>query len=475
MNAPANVSRFRSASTSGASSSPRNLLTRNNSKKDINGQSSYPAVSNVNPLPKRFDSMPQDTSFPTSARTQTMVRSQESIDLDDAVGDSADETPEDIIVGGTPAAKTQLPHTVSAAARELIDFLADGPPDDKPGFSDADLPKKPSGRLQKMLSKLSIGDKQSRAMNGVDESSKSPMRRLGSPMTTPLASKRSYPQVPLANYPIPPRPQIITPPPSSPAQSHGSSELPYSSSLTRNPSVPRKSMPAWEQIPTPDSPVQGLSPSREPSGSPLYNTYTRSGLTNGLHKDVEESNESMPQIPKRPSSPAGSATGSSTGNRLSSATARHANGLKVLPDKPVQAPPPVLTPVEKTYQISETDAEAMRRVMSKATNADECRVIVDLFLARCGLPVPDIHSSSPSPYSGYESVRSTESGDLEHCLLELLLGGGCEDDEVQNALKSNPDVAEPLTKAHLVGNGITATPPREDTPATEWLRRFAAV
>jgi hypothetical protein len=467
VNTPVSVSRFRSASTSGVSpSSPRNILTRNNSKKDAGGQPSYPAVSSANPLPKRFDSKPQDASSP--ARVQRVVRSQDSLDLDDVMGDSADEAPEEAVVVGAPASKPQLPHTVSAAARELIDFLADGPPDDKPGFNDADLPKKPSGRLQKMLSKLSIGDKQARAVNGIDESSKSPMRRLGSSMTTPLSSKRSYPQVPLANYPVPPRPQPITPPPSSPAisaQSQGSSELPYSS----QPPIPRKSMPAWEQTPTPDT----QSPSRELSGSPLYNTYSRSGLTNGLHKDVEASNESMTQ-PKRPSSPTGSATGSSTGKRMSSATAKHTNGMKVLPDKPVEAPP-IETPAEKTHRISESDAEAMRRIMSKATNADECRVIVDLFLARCGLPVPDLHAPSPSPYSGYESVPSTESGDLEHCLLELLLGGGCEDSEVQDALKSKPDVAEPRTQTPPVGNGITSTPPREDTPATQWLRRFAAV
>lgn len=229
-------------------------------------------------------------------------------------------------------------------------------------------------------------------------------------------------------------------------------------------------MPAWEQTSPLDTNVQGLTPSRETSGSPLYNTYTRSGLTNGLHKEVEEPNESTPHIAKRPPSPTGSATGSSTGKHLSPPTTKYMNGSKVLPEKPTD------TPAEKSYQLSASDAEAMRRVMSKATNADECRVIVDMFLARCGMSVTtDVHRSSPSPYSGYESVPSTDSGDLEHCLLELLLGGGCEDGDVQDALKSSPDVSEPLNKSLPVVNGNAATPPREDTPATEWLRRFAAV
>jgi len=284
------------------------------------------------------------------------------------------------------------------------------------------------------------------------------MRRLGSPMPTSLTSKRSYPQVGIANYPVPPRPRPTSPQPASPAQSQGSSELPYSTSLTRKPSAPRKALPAWEQTPSPDTQAQGLTVPRETSGSPLYDTYTRNGVPNGLHKEVEQPTEINPHVAKRPPSPTDSSAGSTVGKRLSSATTKQTNGTKVLPEKPLDAP------AEKKFELSASEAENMRRLMSHATNVDECRIIVDMFLAKCGLPVANVHNPPLSP-----TLESpTNNIFLEQSLLELLLGCDDSSSDTHATVKIAPGASDPTKLNH----GSGASP---DTPATEWLRRFGTV
>jgi len=67
----------------------------------------------------------------------------------------------------------------------------------------------------------------------------------------------------------------------------------------------------------------------------------------------------------------------------------------------------------------------MQRLLSNATTADECRIILDMFMARNGIPrEPKIQGvSDPSPpvvkHTAYTGVEAS----LENSLVELFLGG----------------------------------------------------
>lgn len=83
-----------------------------------------------------------------------------------------------------------------------------------------------------------------------------------------------------------------------------------------------------------------------------------------------------------------------------------------------------------------------RRLMGRATSVDECRVLVDMFLAQCGvLPTDEEHHSIPltpptSPV--HVEVDSHELG-----LIEVLLGDGGNSTLPTAANLSQPHPAEP--------------------------------
>lgn len=63
--------------------------------------------------------------------------------------------------------------------------------------------------------------------------------------------------------------------------------------------------------------------------------------------------------------------------------------------------------------------DELRRLMSNATTADECRVLTDMFLARIGFPIKRVAEEEPypSPISDPEEIKA------ENSLVEILLGG----------------------------------------------------
>jgi hypothetical protein len=75
------------------------------------------------------------------------------------------------------------------------------------------------------------------------------------------------------------------------------------------------------------------------------------------------------------------------------------------------------------------NAQEMRRLLMPATNADECRLIVDMFLAKSGLHLEPVDHSKPSlPPDVSQPLPSGIETDLEHSLVELFLGGMTEEE-----------------------------------------------
>jgi len=63
--------------------------------------------------------------------------------------------------------------------------------------------------------------------------------------------------------------------------------------------------------------------------------------------------------------------------------------------------------------------DELRRLMSSATTADECRVLTDMFLARIGFPIKRVGEEEPYP----SPVSDPEDTKMENALVEILLGG----------------------------------------------------
>jgi hypothetical protein len=316
-------------------------------------------------------------------------------------GSDDDEGSEDL-TQAEPTKRTQAaPTRVSAATRDLIDFLADGPPPSGPSFPrppPVELSKpKSSGRLQKMISRLTIGhDRQSRASASAVDS------RIGSPTVSSSSAaslpwKRSQPNLPVTNRPIPPRPPQPLSPPSSPSPI---SDVPPPSHEAKThahkPSITRKALPPFEHA--------------EPLPGPP-----------GLGSGVKMPNGRSPEASPKASTPPLKA------QHIPPASAGTPTTEKPLPPpKLPEVPPPAVVPSPPKLLLSLDDAQNLRRLMSRATTAEECRILLDAVLAKAGAPITwsEIENPYPSPSLSVvdKGVGTTSTQELEHAVVELLLG-----------------------------------------------------
>ncbi len=345
-------------------------------------------------------------------RTRTKARKRESMDLDDIMNGLDDEPPEKQSPKPpvTPKRSILTSHKVSKSTRELMDFLAEGPPDtptlSKAGrelvdflaqgppdysLSSISLDKpKGSGRLQKMISRLNLGTDKDKNKAGSDVSNTPPLTKL-------ISRSSSSTLTSLANKPIPPRPPR---PPNAP------SAFPAFDIPDEN----KAAMQKTSHEPT----------SREPSSS-IENLGQDSLKVDPLAPlPLVSSSSGQPQAADQPA--------------RSSPSSFHTNGpvngsiSPVIPParKSSQAPRPISKNfVKPGPAITESDARDMQRLFMNATTADECRLILGMFMARNGLQLKselrEVISNSPSlaectPYTGSE-------GYLERSLVELFLGG----------------------------------------------------
>ncbi|KAJ3546207.1 hypothetical protein NMY22_g2151 [Coprinellus aureogranulatus] len=374
-------------------------------------------------------------------RKRTRQRARESMDLDDIMNGSDDENAEPP-VPQLPPTQRRTPK-VSSTTRDLMDFLASGPPEDfappsaEPGASTASLDKPKTNRLQRMISKLNIGatDKPKQSIDSPIKSAPGHYRTAtgGQAPTHPGAFS------PLANRPIPPRPpkppQPIEPisPPSSPSQhSLAEGQNGKASPTVTSPPGPSRFIPLAHH---PSSRAFAIAVAKvtlsdaeiHHERDTLWQTYTpRQWKWHSQSYRPLRSNPSLRKpVPKEDTDlPYG------TGSAPSPRPIEHA--------APVHSTPP---PTSASGGLTGTDLLDMQRLLASATTADECRLIFDMFMAgtKAGLAAaqrqpravePKSPYPSPSPsliktqqLSQGRSAAPSPDATLEDALVDFLLGG----------------------------------------------------
>ncbi|KZP13483.1 hypothetical protein FIBSPDRAFT_897397 [Athelia psychrophila] len=373
------------------------------------------------PLPPSLVSTRGRTMPPVSSLSKHATRhtSRNSIDLDDEDSDFA------------PPSPLRQTAPVSAGARDLIDFLAKGPPDmGPPPIGMLDTPKK-SGRLQRMISKLSLKDG-----DGKRNSNGSPNSSKGSRTAPSIPTSPVYPR------PVPPR--IIPAPISPPESSDESSLVDQDPTPAPTPARPRKTSSARKAVPIiskpePPMPVADFAAQTTPKASSSTASRTISKSTTPARSQVnghvsqtsiKDKDTSRSETPVRPDVPAITVP-------VSPPERGSSNNAVV---DMAKAPEPT-SPAKDTAG----HARDMHRLMAHATNADECRLLVDMFLIRSGLH-PDVASDHqthyPSPPSdAHQPLPIAVESELEQSLVELFLGSLIDEEEEESFTPGSTTIA----------------------------------
>lgn len=432
-----------------------------------------------------------DNGFPP--RTRVKQRNRESLDLDDIMNGSdydddvnppppQSRKPVPSSVPSTPA--RARPHAVSATTRELMDFLAEGPPEPKlsqngrelmdflsdgpPDYAQSSVSlekQKPAGRLQRMISKLNLGNVEKTKATQEPVRVSTPTKVSATPINTKayVTSTPSGALASLANRPIPPRPRPVSPPISPSANSLNENRGPstyHQEHAHRTPErahaerVPVPPVPSTPPLITPTASLsreksEKRSPRNtmvHPLGPPSYPSHNgnSNGNGNGMSRPPHpaKDTEHKPIIPVR--------------------TVSHSS----IPRKPV---PPVIVAAPEGPTLAESDIRDMRRLLASATTADECRLIVDIYMTRSGLMSKDSKEQDvPYPSPSLSVIKRTPAihdPSLEASLIDHFLGStpsldlGSEDEKEQPA----PVLTEQATPAEIsrpdsASNNIHNTP-----------------
>ncbi len=414
-------------------------------------------------------------SSTTPQRTRKIQRNRESMDIEDVMNGSeeGDESNPDQTAQGRGGRL----YPVSKATNDLISFLEDGPPPEIQPVRSATVSSislapttksaKSGSRLQRMISKFNL------AKEGFQDSARGRGIGITSAPSTPVPSLRSLgasnpPSVPIAVKPVPPPvPQLvpISPPSSSRTSSVEDDGRPHISRTDRPRKMSvRKAVPTWEStveqgfqtphtggekmLPSPPCP---LCPSPSPSSSAyspspsqphVHIQFTPTPAPEGKHTNGDAHTHKV----LRSESPAATPTPPPAGTEAHTLTRENGNGraeqqypqgiYRPRSSRPnLRSPtndesvrrslgrrsqPPNGTvdhsqPIQPSLSLSEALALDLRRLMSQATTADECRLLVDTFLTRAGI-VP------PPPVSPVADSTSPDAEPLERTLVNYFLG-----------------------------------------------------
>lgn len=379
-------------------------------------------------IPRR-KAPPQELDLNASQppRTRTVARSRESLDLEDVMAGSDDDGMGEF-KSSVPPKQRDRQRGLSATTKELIAFLAEGPPELTPRenpLSPLTPTRKKSGRLQKMISRITL------ASDVVK-----PPRKLT--VGSGDASSKSMTNLsPLANRPVPPR-YPTSDPPSAASSERGSADQAGTYPRQRVQSYAQKPLPAWDRksmdgeapshansslsprtddisplgtsIPVPVIPQKALEvdisqpvQSIKPPSSPASFSPPATCVTVPVHDEAADATPT-PTIQRPPSPPV-------VPQRMSSKTA--SLHQKVAPAPASQTPSPAPSVLEH--------AREMRTMLEHATSAAECRMLVDMFLARSKLigDVADMRTPPDPPLP-----QDSGANGLEKTIVEMLLGDG---------------------------------------------------
>jgi len=362
-------------------------------------------------------------------RTRKVQRDVRDMDLDDIMNGSDEEKAESRTLNSF---KTPRPAKISKSARDLIDFLDEGPPTDltpPPPQSQVASSPKSTGRFRRMVSKLTGSSSNERLREDAAK-----LRKPGPPgsVLNVTSGTTNHPQSPIKRVPTvvvatpPPRlqsiPQQVTPPDSPPTVNQDSLRP-----MQRRTSV-RKKVPPVD----PDLETSGLSPTSLSAPRVVSNEYSRPlTLTNGngqlnrvdeVHKPV-----SPPSSSPEPPEPRARADTIPSDEKIAfqrpTPTPPTKITLETVAPTPVSLPVTIRPPSSQHIESSLNAAhvQSLRQLMSTATTADECRVLVDMFLARVGFPID--RSTNMDPYPSPISSTDPSDVDLESSVIETLLGG----------------------------------------------------
>ncbi|TFY74052.1 hypothetical protein EWM64_g9960 [Hericium alpestre] len=382
----------------------------------------------------------QTGSLSTPKRTRKIQRNRESLDLDDIMNGSDDEILASPEPSTTAAATPRQTPYVSRAARELISFLEDGPPPEIQPQRPAAVsmvsltPTTKSGkggnRLQRIMSKLSLNGNE-RSHTDSPKLRRKPSVNYISTLSMPAGHAPS--RRPPIQYSPPVAPHLA-PSRSGSLQDNGNGVVHVNGngsvrSQERQEINGRRTDSPHLRYNRPDR--DDVNGSGRPSSKQELNGHRTDSPLRSNRADGEDgrpaSGGSMNGASSRgdvtPTPRAGLVVSprlASQGNGPPSANSERAsrrgikrkftvNGAELVDRATSQPPAP---------SLSEAMAIEMRRVLSKATTADECRLLVDMFFARAGLKIPK-ELDEPTPDPGEDG---TQSGRLEHSLVEHLLG-----------------------------------------------------
>ncbi|KAF8634792.1 hypothetical protein AX15_000708 [Amanita polypyramis BW_CC] len=369
------------------------------------------------------------------SRTRRVQRNRESLDLDDIMNGSDDhDAPSSPVRQARPPATPRLGGALSAQTKDLISFLAEGPPEpfragDAPGgpsgsprIGAVEAGKKNPGRLQRMISKLTLGgsDKPRAGEDGKD-GVRTPTKQFP-PLVPALPSDLSTASLsPLANRPIPPRyPRPPSPPLSSPSQS--SSEEP----VAGHSKSPRG---------------RGSTDHRSPDTSSIQSRQASTSRTTSVTLQKRDGKENAPShvetgkralsksrgsvdrtypitpVPSSRVSPAYASVSLPPAMATRSPSLREPVLTPVIPvSSPSEQPEQSATHVTQSGHLTDLDAREMHHLMSQASSTDECRLILDMVLARAGIEIGGTKIPPPSNLTNLDSS-------LENTVVELFLGG----------------------------------------------------
>ena len=463
---------------------------------------------------------PPDIGIP--ARTRTRQHRRDSLDLDDVMNGSEYDLSQGSIstkqfLSLSPAESiSHSQYHVSSHTRDLIAFLAEGPPDPKPKLSQSgselleflaqgppdylssppsvDSKAKNTSRLQRMISKLSIGEK---TKTGSDTSS---FKQPHSPARSTFSTKTSATTPSsLSNWPIPPLPK----PPPQYAFSYKEDKSIYPTSSSRNethvkplpltpPAVPsdtqeKRPLPthansvgnakneqstkevrpvtptAREKRPLPThvnsvgntkneqstKEVRPVTPTAVPSDTrgkrplpTLVNTKNGQSTKEVRPKTpvaVQSDTQEKRPLPTHVNS-VGNAKNEQTTKEVSSEPQQQTPPVsivrtisrKVVPTLPAIDPPPIPF-------FTETDAKDMQRLLTEATTADECRLIFNMFMTRSAITTKGSSVSSET-----DTTTTSSSSPTKNASAPLVLS-------------SSSSVGEALIESTLVEFFLTGT------------------
>ncbi|KAF8528845.1 hypothetical protein BU17DRAFT_37137 [Hysterangium stoloniferum] len=427
--------RLRSASISNSSTSKVEKIANPSRTRSFTETRSTPLRPDFNPS-TLLDTMPVATGaiagdMPKRTR-RGPVRNRESLDLDDVMDGIEDNVP---VVTKKISLTPKSAHTTTNETKDLLDFLSEGPPEPTPtvssptsaSFVDPRTSKQSRFRgIKNFLTGSSSNEKLGRSMDDPVESihktvivGTNDSHNASRPSPPSLNLKRSIPNVNTTRSALS---SLATPPDTN---SSVSGLGPQRVSTTR------KAVPPWE------------STNNDPSSTkkPVDTQVESENVTKALPRP------SMPadgKVPVSPISPTRkrvppldlSINGHVTGDRkpsptVSVATPSSINGQSTPRDSAVPTPQNASrsesrnTQTESSWPHQADDhVRDLRRLIAKANNADECRVLVDMFLAKSGALLKDetmkITPSLP-PIPQIEIVREDEH---ELHLIEVLLGDG---------------------------------------------------